>query len=150
MGQSPNGDSINKNKGIEFHQGKLCFSDKYLRSSNIFTAEPTKIADANSLLLCVRAPVGIVNITQNKICIGRGLCSLKPFKGDVDFYFYLLQTLQKRFENQATGTTFKAISGDIVKNEIISLPPLAEQQRIVHKIEELFSVLDNIQKALEA
>ena len=150
MGQSPNGDSINKNKGIEFHQGKLCFSDKYLRSSNIFTAEPTKIADANSLLLCVRAPVGIVNITQNKICIGRGLCSLKPSKGDVDFYFYLLQTLQKRFENQATGTTFKAISGDIVKNEIISLPPLAEQQRIVHKIEELFSVLDNIQKALEA
>ena len=150
MGQSPNGDSINKNKGIEFHQGKLCFSDKYLRSSNISTAEPTKIADANSLLLCVRAPVGIVNITQNKICIGRGLCSLKPSKGDVDFYFYLLQTLQKRFENQATGTTFKAISGDIVKNEIISLPPLAEQQRIVHKIEELFSVLDNIQKALEA
>ena len=150
MGQSPNGDSINKNKGIEFHQGKLCFSDKYLRTSNIFTAEPTKIADANSLLLCVRAPVGIVNIAQNKICIGRGLCSLKPFKGDVDFYFYLLQTLQKRFENQATGTTFKAISGDIIKNEIISLPPLAEQQRIVHKIEELFSVLDNIQKALEA
>jgi len=31
----------------------------------------------------------------------------------------------------------------------IPLPPLAEQQRIVQKIEELFSVLDNIQNALE-
>ncbi len=35
------------------------------------------------------------------------------------------------------------------KKLIIPLPPLAEQQRIVQKIEELFSVLDNIQNALE-
>ena len=150
MGQSPKGVSINKDSGIEFHQGKLYFSDKYLQSSNIFTTEETKIAEANSLLLCVRAPVGIVNITKNKICIGRGLCSLKPLKGNINFYFYLLQTLQKSFENQATGTTFKAISCDVVKNEVIRLPPIAEQQRIVDKIEELFSVLDNIQNALEA
>ena len=150
MGQSPKGDSINKDEGIEFHQGKLCFSNKYVQSSNTFTTEPTKIAEANSILLCVRAPVGIVNITQRKICIGRGLCSLKPIKGSIDFYFYLLQTLQESFEKQATGTTFKAISGDIVKNEIIKLPPLAEQQRIVAKIEELFSILDSIQKSLEA
>ena len=150
MGQSPKGDSINKNKGIEFHQGKLCFTNKYLQSSNTFTTEPTKLAEANSILLCVRAPVGIVNITPRKICIGRGLCSLKPRKGNIDFYFYLLQTLKESFEKQATGTTFKAISGDIVKNEIIILPPFLEQQRIVAKIEELFSVLDNIQNALEA
>ena len=150
MGQSPKGDSINKNKGIEFHQGKLCFTNKYLQSSNTFTTEPTKLAEANSILLCVRAPVGIVNITSRKICIGRGLCSLKPRKGNIDFYFYLLQTLKESFEKQATGTTFKAISGDIVKNEIIILPPFLEQQRIVAKIEELFSVLNNIQNALEA
>ena len=150
MGQSPKGDSINKNKGIEFHQGKLCFTNKYLQSSNTFTTEPTKLAEANSILLCVRAPVGIVNITPRKICIGRGLCSLKPRKGNIDFYFYLLQTLKESFEKQATGTTFKAISGDIVKNEIIILPPFLEQQRIVAKIEELFSTLDNIQNALEA
>ena len=150
MGQSPKGDSINKNKGIEFHQGKLCFTNKYLQSSNTFTTEPTKLAEANSILLCVRAPVGIVNITPRKICIGRGLCSLKPRKGNIDFYFYLLQTLKESLEKQATGTTFKAISGDIVKNEIIILPPFLEQQRIVAKIEELFSVLNNIQNALEA
>ena len=150
MGQSPIGDSISKDSGIEFHQGKLYFSDKYLQPSNTFTTKPTKIAEANSLLLCVRAPVGIVNITQSEICIGRGLCALKPLDGNVNFYFYLLQTLQESFENQSAGTTFKAISGDVVRNETISLPPFAEQQRIVTKIEELFSTLDNIQKALEA
>ena len=149
MGQSPQGDSINSNEGIEFHQGKLCFSEKYLQHSNVFTTEPTKIAEVDSLLLCVRAPVGIVNISQRRICIGRGLCSLKPIYGTTLFYFYLLQTLKNSFERQSTGTTFKAISGDVVKKEIISLPPLAEQHRIVAKIEELFASLDNIQKSLE-
>lgn len=54
MGQSPKGDSINKNKGIEFHQGKLCFTNKYLQSSNTFTTEPTKLAEANSILYFYR------------------------------------------------------------------------------------------------
>ena len=149
MGQSPKGDSLNNKKGIEFHQGKICFSDKFLLDSGIYTNEPTKIAEPNSILLCVRAPVGVVNITKNQICIGRGLCALTPFEGNADFYFYLLQTLQDSFDNQSTGTTFKAISGEIIRNENIILPPLAEQQRIVQKIEALFSVLDNIQNALE-
>ena len=131
MGQSPKGDSLNNKRGIEFHQGKICFSDKFLLESGIFTNEPTKIAEPNSILLCVRAPVGVVNITKNQICIGRGLCALTPFEGNVDFYFYLLQTLQDSFDNQSTGTTFKAISGEIIRNENIILPPLAEQQRIV-------------------
>ena len=149
MGQSPKGDSLNNKKGIEFHQGKICFSDKFLLDSGIYTNEPTKIAEPNSILLCVRAPVGVVNITKNQICIGRGLCALTPFEGNADFYFYLLQTLQDSFDNQSTGTTFKAISGEIIRNENIILPPLVEQQRIVQKIEELFHVLDNIQNALE-
>ena len=149
MGQSPKGISINKEKGMEFHQGKLCFSDKYLQDSNIFTTSPTKIAETDSILLCVRAPVGIVNMTRHEVCIGRGLCSLKPLCGQADFYFYLFQTLTERFEKKATGSTFKAISGDIVKCETISLPPLAEQQRIVQRIEDIFSTLDSIQQSLE-
>lgn len=150
MGQSPKGDSLNNNSGIEFHQGKICFSDKYLQKSEILTDEPIKITEPNSVLLCVRAPVGVVNITKTRICIGRGLCSLSPFEGNSDFYFYLLQTLQDSFVNQSTGTTFKAISGETIKNEKIILPPLPEQHRIAAKIEELFSALDSIQKALEA
>ena len=149
MGQSPNGETINQINGIEFHQGKLYFSDIFVQSSNVYTSEPTKMAEKDSILLCVRAPVGIVNIVTRSVCIGRGLCALKPKKGNSKFYFYWLHTLQDTFERKATGTTFKAISSETVKNECIALPPLAEQQRIVQKIDELFSILDNIQKALE-
>ena len=41
-----------------------------------------------------------------------------------------------------TGTTFKAITQQIVKNIEVPLPPIPEQERIVAHIEELFSELD--------
>ena len=149
MGQSPDGSSLNPIDGMEFHQGKILFGNKYLRKSSVLTNSPTKIADADTLLLCVRAPVGVVNITKQRICIGRGLCCLTPTKAiNLDYAFYMLTTFQEKFESQSTGSTFKAISGSIIKNEQLWLPPLSEQHRIVAKIEELFAHLDKIEASL--
>ena len=149
MGQSPDGSSLNPIDGMEFHQGKILFGNKYLRKSSVLTNSPTKIADADTLLLCVRAPVGVVNITKQRICIGRGLCCLTPTKAiNLDYAFYVLTTFQEKFESQSTGSTFKAISGSIIKNEQLWLPPLSEQHRIVAKIEELFAQLDKIEASL--
>ena len=145
MGQSPAGDTINGKYGTEFHQGKINFTNKYLAESAQYTTTPSKIAAPESLLLCVRAPVGIVNITKREICIGRGLCSLRP-KYDIDslYWLYMLSTLKDYFEENATGSTFKAISGDIIRNASIPFPPLCEQRRILSKINELFCLLDKI------
>ncbi len=150
MGSSPSGTSLNKEQdGIEFHQGKICFSDLYVQPSNVFTNSPTKYADENSILMCVRAPVGVVNLTNRRICIGRGLCALKPTSEvDLMFAFYALQTHKNSFEEKATGTTFTAISSDTVRNEAFPLPPLSEQTRIVSKIEEVFALLDEIEREL--
>lgn len=149
MGQSPDGCSINQQQGIEFHQGKLMFDNKYLRKSDMFTAKPTKLAKPNSLLLCVRAPVGVVNITQREICIGRGLCSLEPNEAiNLDYAYYALTTYQSDLESKSTGSTFKAISSSIIRNEVFALPPIQEQHRVVAKIEVLFAQLDSIAAAL--
>ena len=150
MGSSPSGENLNIIKdGVEFHQGKLNFTDLYVDTSDTYTTFVTKLAPENSILLCVRAPVGIVNITPRPICIGRGLCSLTP-KGETNlmFLFYALHTLQSYYEDNATGTTFKAIGGDTVRQSIIPVPPADEQIRIVAKIEELFAVLDSIKDSL--
>ena len=68
------------------------------------------------------------------------------------FIDYVLRTsfLQKQMYTNSKGTTVDTITIEKAKEYNIPLPPLAEQQRIVAKIEELFSVLDNIQNALEA
>ena len=143
MGQSPDGTSLNRSTGIEFHQGKICFTEKYLSESDIFTTSATKCAEPNSLLCCVRAPVGVFNITSRRICIGRGLCSLSPLDADVDieYWFYALSSLTEYYESMATGSTFKAISGDIIRNTVIAVPPRMEQKRIFDQITRLFSVL---------
>ena len=148
MGSSPDGKSVSeRTNGKEFHQGKIYFTDKYLNESNSFTSEVTKIAPINSLLLCVRAPVGIVNITQREICIGRGLCCLFPnYEIDIDFWFYWMQFFKNDFETKATGTTFKAISVDTVKSQLIPIPPMEEQIKIVKTIDNLFEKIDSLNK----
>lgn len=146
MGQSPAGNSVSTdNQGLEFHQGKGFYGEKYLQKSNQFTSSPRKIAPPNSILLAVRAPVGDVNITKRKICIGRGLCALWPLGTmNINFMFYWLQAQKQNFVLKATGTTFAAVTGEVVKNQIIPLPPLAEQQRIVAKVDELMALCDEL------
>ena len=151
MGQSPDGNSVSKGlDGMEFHQGKVFFGKDYIQKSDQVTSQPSKIAEPNSVLLCVRAPVGIVNITDRELCIGRGLCAIKPLAGMTEKYaLYSLRCLKEEFIKKATGTTFVAITGEVVKNQLIPLPPLAEQHRIVAKIEELLPFVDRYAASYE-
>ena len=147
MGQSPKSENISKKGKLEFHQGKIFFTSKYIQSSESYTNEITKIAPKNSVLICVRAPVGEVNITNRKLCIGRGLCSIVPLQEMSEiFVYYWTKILKEKFIQKATGSTFTSISMDIIRNEIIPLPPLAEQHRIVEKIEHIFAVLDELEE----
>ncbi len=143
MGQSPEGASVSKGgDGMEFHQGKIAFGDKVIGASSYFTSSPRKVAPKNSLLLCVRAPVGLVNITDRNICIGRGLCSLKPVAGDVSFYFWFFHPLVPIFESRSSGSTFKSITLKVVENQLFPLPPEGEQERIVERLEEMKELVD--------
>ena len=146
MGQSPEGINVDETvQGMEFHQGKIFFTDKIIGKSNQQTSEITKVAKENSILLCMRAPVGKINITDREICIGRGLSSIIPFFNvDTMFLYYLLETLESDFNKKATGSTFKAITGDIVRNQVIPLPPLAEQKRIVDVIEKMLPLCEKL------
>ena len=113
--------------------------------SGIYTSKPTKIAEAHCIVLCVRAPIGIPNITERRICIGRGLSAISCTPAiDLKFLFYCIKSMQQYFEQRSTGSTFKAISSDIVRNADILVPPLKEQSRIVTKVENIFELFERI------
>lgn len=150
MGSSPKGDFIHEGgKGIEFHQGKIYFGKTNLLHSNLRTEKVTKCANPGDILLCVRAPIGEVNFTDRYICIGRGLSAISGYAGvDQEYIYYCLKCFKKTLVLKGTGSTFKAITSSVVREQPFPLPPLAEQRRIVAKLEELFEQLDIINNNL--
>ena len=79
------------------------------------------------------------------------LCLKNHHKLSSMYYSMLFSSsfIEEQIKEYSKGTTVDTITLEKLKSYIVPLPPLAEQQRIVQKIEELFSVLDNIQNALE-
>lgn len=144
MGQSPKNQYVYEGKNeIEFHQGKIFFQKKYLDKSNKYTIKPTKILEQDNVVLSVRAPVGKVNISKRNICLGRGLAGIQKLGGiSEEFLFYWIDVLENSFIAQSTGSTFKAIKKEIIENQIIGLPPLKEQDRILVIIKKYMRKLE--------
>lgn len=142
-GQSPESKYYNSNgDGLPFFQGKADFGELY-PSIRVYCSQPTKIAEKDDILLSVRAPVGPTNLAPCKVCIGRGLTAIRPSEVLLTRYVLLFfRYFEAQLASKGTGTTFKAITQDVIKNLEIPIPPLPEQERIVARIEELFSQLD--------
>ena len=144
----PSGSRNDENSGIEFHQGKIYFTDKFLAKSDFITTQPLKIAQPNSILLCVRAPVGVVNFTQRKIAIGRGLCAIKAHKANNEFVYFSLLGLKDYFESKSAGSTFSAINSNEIKNARIPLPPMDEQNKIARILSTWDKAINTLDKLI--
>jgi type I restriction enzyme S subunit len=143
MGQSPSSESYNLDgDGLPFYQGVTEFGDKYLCVKN-FTNSPTKVIDAGSILFSVRAPVGRVNFTKNKCCIGRGNAGLMMKNGEQEFLYYLLKYLEKIILKNTTGTVFDSISGVELRKFPVSVPESKNEQK------QIASVLSSLDDKIE-
>lgn len=102
-----------------------------------------RLMPKGAVLFSSRAPIGYVAIAENSICTNQGFKSIVP-NADVfnEFLYYQLIYLRKTIQDMGSGTTFKEISAKKFATIRVSIPPLKEQNRIVARIEELFSQLD--------
>lgn len=143
-GQSPESKYYNTGGiGIPFFQGKADFGEVY-PTIRVYCSQPTKIAEKDDILLSVRAPVGPTNLSPGRVCIGRGLTAIRPSEIlNLKYLLHYFRYFEAQLQQKGTGTTFKAITQDVVRNLEIPIPSLEEQERIVARIEELFSELDN-------
>ena len=91
------------------------------------------------------AEQGAYNVAMAKVIFKFDNLIYKEFA-----YYYYLSNLYQGKLKEISRTAQAGFNSTDFNDMYFPLPPLSEQQRIVAKIEELFSVLDNIQNALEA
>lgn len=142
MGQSPDSSTYNENgEGLPFYQGNADFGEKYPRC-RVWCTNPTKIAEKEDILISVRAPIGALNEANEKCCIGRGLASIRP-KGQItkDYLFYFLLSKKQYLISKGTGTTFKAISKNILKRLSIPILSLSEQGKQAGSLNHLWDII---------
>lgn len=154
MGQSPKSEFYNDNQqGMPFHQGVSSYGDRFVEDSTYSTSY-TRIADAGSILFSVRAPVGRLNITKNRIVIGRGLAALNHKLELRSFLFYMLK--ERFFKEDLLGNG--SIFSSITKTELFTQSFIYPSENLanmfednVSKIDDKISILDDqIRQLIEA
>jgi len=108
------------------------------------------------ILFTTEAPLGnagILNINENDISTGQRLITFQSYYNLVDnecfLSFLLSPSMQNQILKNSSGVTAKGIKATKLKNIIIPLPPVDEQNAIVSKVKQLMSWCDELEKKIE-
>ena len=117
--------------GLPMIAGAGDYGDRYPEPKQ-WTTAPTRIAEVDDLIICVRATIGDLNWADRRYCLGRGVGALRPHPGklDVSYLAHYMTVAKAKLERFGTGSTFPAIRRGHLEDFPIPLPPLAEQKRI--------------------
>ncbi len=138
MGQSPPSEFYNNSgQGLPFHQGVSNFGNRFI-THEIYCTQINRIAEPGDILCSIRAPVGRLNITLDKIIIGRGLSAIRNRLGYQSFQYY---QLKKHFFQEymiGNGSIFASVTRKQLSQQFI-LVPLPE---IIDKFEKISKPID--------
>ncbi|HDZ3946232.1 TPA: restriction endonuclease subunit S [Escherichia coli] len=106
-----------------------------------------RLMPKGSVLFSSRAPIGYVAIADAELSTNQGFKSCVPYiKESAEYIYYFLLASAKKIDAEASGTTFKEVSGAIVSKILLPLPPLSEQLKIVSRANELMSLCDQLEQ----
>jgi type I restriction enzyme S subunit len=144
MGQSPSSDDYSyAENGFPFIQGNAEFSELHPKPK-LWCSSANKIALIDDILLSVRAPIGAVNIANQKIGIGRGLCLIRPKFHHKKYLYYFILFSTDELNSIGTGSTYTAVSAEEVKNLFILNPSADEQTFIANYLDEKTAQIDSL------
>ena len=145
MGQSPDSASYNEDgRGVPFFQGNADFGAIH-PSVRVWCDAPTKIAHAGDILISVRAPIGALNIANRDCCIGRGLAALTVNESvcNKKYLWHCISSKVDELNAKGTGSTFKAISKNVLAETEIALPNIEQQVKIANELELISNILSH-------
>lgn len=138
MGQSPPSEFYNTSEqGLPFHQGVSNFGNRFV-SHEIYCTQINRIAEAGDILCSVRAPVGRLNITLDKIIIGRGLSAIRNRYGYQSFQYYQLKSHFFQEDIIGSGAIFASVTKKQMSQQIMLVP----SENIIKNFEYISKPID--------
>ncbi|VBB41818.1 Restriction modification system DNA specificity domain-containing protein [uncultured Desulfatiglans sp.] len=149
MGQSPKSIYYNQDgNGLPFHQGVTNFGVRFPSHETYCTVQ-SRIAEPGDILFSVRAPVGRINITPDKIVIGRGLAAIRSNCDQPNYLFYALKSHFFKEDMIGGGAIFAAIT----KKDLYGVELMQPTDRIATMFMEHVLPIDlqiaNLQQTIE-
>ena len=147
MGQSPNSENYTDDPNDYI----LVQGNADMKNGRVFprvwTTQVTKQAEKDDLILSVRAPVGDIGKTAYDVVIGRGVAAIK---GN-EFIFQNLGKMKSDgyWTRYSTGSTFESINSTDIKEAIISVPAIEEQDKIGSFFKQLDDTIALHQRKLD-
>lgn len=144
MGQSPESSLYNMEKqGLPFHQGVGSYGEYYLRDE-VYSTGGNKIANPNSIIFSVRAPVGRINITLNTIILGRGVASINSKTDNNGFLYWLLKFKFHQEDLIGNGSIFSSVTKKELDNQKFIIPP----KDIIQRFDDFAKMIEKNMRVL--
>ena len=132
-------------------QGYMDYTRKeYISQAEYENRQSRGITQKGDLIFTTEAPMGNIALCEmHKCSCGQRIITFKERARNTVFpklymYFILSPQFQQQLLDNCTGTTAKGIKADKLKHLLIPLPPLAEQKRIVAKLEEILPLCERL------
>lgn len=139
MGQSPKSEYYNEEqRGLPFHQGVTGYGLRFVKNKTYCTVE-TRIARPYDILCSVRAPVGRLNITLDKMILGRGLSAIRNKHGFQSFQYYQLKAHFYQEDMIGGGAIFNSVTKKVLAGQLLLSPsrPVIELfESVVHPMDK--------------
>lgn len=109
-----------------------------------------KVSKAGTLLMSFKLTVGRVSILDIDAVHNEAIISIYPYADadrTIQNYLFMLLPYVSQYGDSKNAIKGKTLNDTSISNLLIPLPPLAEQKRIVAKIEELLPLIDRYEQA---
>jgi len=149
MGQSPKSEFYNEEgTGLPFHQGVTNFGIRFPTHQTYCTVN-NRLSEPGDILFSVRAPVGRINITPDKIVIGRGLAAIRSKLEQQNFLFYALKSHFFKEDMIGGGAIFAAITKkDLYSVELLQ-PTVSIAEMFMEHVRPIDAQIENLHKTID-